>query len=81
MKTYGGVDIYIKVLLTSALVGGRDQLHALVALPPGERATGTHWVGDWVSPRAGLDDLRSENSLIKLNHWTNLRSQQVLCVF
>jgi hypothetical protein len=23
--------------------------------PPGERATGTHWKGGWVGPRAGLD--------------------------
>jgi hypothetical protein len=22
---------------------------------PGERALGTHWTGDWVGPRAGLD--------------------------
>jgi hypothetical protein len=21
----------------------------------GERATGTHWIGSWVGPRAGLD--------------------------
>jgi hypothetical protein len=23
--------------------------------PPGERATGTHWIRSWVGPRAGLD--------------------------
>jgi hypothetical protein len=23
---------------------------------PGERAPGTHWIGGWVGPRAGLDD-------------------------
>jgi hypothetical protein len=28
------------------------QLHAPSALPPG-----THWIGDWVDPRAGLDDV------------------------
>jgi hypothetical protein len=22
-----------------------------------ERAPGTHWIGDWVDPRAGLDDV------------------------
>jgi hypothetical protein len=31
------------------------QLHALAALPPRERASGTHWIGDWVGPRAVLD--------------------------
>jgi hypothetical protein len=30
------------------------QLHAPAALPPGEKAPGTHWIGDWVSPRGGL---------------------------
>jgi hypothetical protein len=34
MKAYGGVDVYIHVFLTSALVGGECQFHALVALPP-----------------------------------------------
>jgi hypothetical protein len=32
------------------------QLHAPAGLPPGERAAGTHWIGGWVDPRAGLDD-------------------------
>jgi hypothetical protein len=34
-----------------------DQLHAAVALPPPppEGAPGTHWIGGWVSSRAGLD--------------------------
>jgi hypothetical protein len=31
-----------------------DQLHVPVALPPG-RAPGTHWIGDWVGLKAGLD--------------------------
>jgi hypothetical protein len=31
------------------------QLHAPVALPPRERALGTHWIGGWVGPRAVLD--------------------------
>jgi hypothetical protein len=31
------------------------QLHTPAALPPRERAPGTHWIGGWVSPRAVLD--------------------------
>jgi hypothetical protein len=27
------------------------------AFNPGERAPGTHWIGGWVGPRAGLDDV------------------------
>jgi hypothetical protein len=34
-------------------VGG--ELHAQAALPAVERAPGTHWIGGWVGPRAGLD--------------------------
>jgi hypothetical protein len=42
MKMYGGVDVQIHVFLTLALVGGEWS-----ALPPGERAPGTHWIGGW----------------------------------
>jgi hypothetical protein len=32
------------------------QLHAPAALPQ-KRAPGTHFIGGWVDPRAGLDDM------------------------
>jgi hypothetical protein len=32
------------------------QLHAPAALPR-ERAPGTHFIGSWVDPRAGLEDM------------------------
>ena len=44
-------------------VGG--QLHAPAALPPGKRP-GTHCIGGWVGPRAGLDECgksRPEDSI------------------
>jgi hypothetical protein len=31
------------------------QLHAPAALPPRERAPGTHWIGGWMGPTAVLD--------------------------
>jgi hypothetical protein len=31
------------------------QFHVPAAFTPGERARGTHWIGSWVGPRAGLD--------------------------
>jgi hypothetical protein len=34
-------------------------------LYPRERATGTHFIGGWVDPRAGLDDM--ENFI---HYWT-----------
>jgi hypothetical protein len=33
------------------------QLHASTALLPGKEPPGTHWIGGWVDPRAGLDDV------------------------
>jgi hypothetical protein len=32
------------------------EFHAPAALPPGERAPDTRWIGDWVDPRTGLAD-------------------------
>jgi hypothetical protein len=32
----------------------------------GERAPGTHWIGGWVGPRAGLDDVEKRKSLTVL---------------
>jgi hypothetical protein len=32
------------------------QLHAPAALPPG-KSPGNHFIGGWVDPRAGLDDM------------------------
>jgi hypothetical protein len=34
-----------------------SQLHAPVALYPGENPSGTHWKGGWMSRRAGLNKL------------------------
>jgi hypothetical protein len=31
------------------------QRRSTVALYPWERTPGTHWIGGWVGPRAGLD--------------------------
>jgi hypothetical protein len=51
---YGGVDVQIHVFLTSALVGGERSASRPAALPAG-KGPGTHWIGGWVGPRAGLD--------------------------
>jgi hypothetical protein len=57
MKTYGGVDVYTHVFLTLALVGVEWSVSRLDRFTPGERAPCTHWIGGWVGPRAGLDDM------------------------
>jgi hypothetical protein len=50
--------------LTAALVGGEWSASYPGRSTPGERATGTHWVGGWVDPRAGLDDVEKRKFLI-----------------
>jgi hypothetical protein len=35
-------------------------------LYPGERAPDTHWIGGWVDPTAGLDDLEKRKFLTLL---------------
>jgi hypothetical protein len=54
MKVYGGVDVYIHIFLTSALVGGKWPASRPGCFTPRERAPVTHWIGGWVEPRAGL---------------------------
>jgi hypothetical protein len=54
MKAYGGVDVWIHVLLTSAVVG------VVIASRPcrlttGEIAPGTDWLEGWISTRTSLD--------------------------
>jgi hypothetical protein len=53
MKASGAVDIKIHIFLTWALscqLQARPLFHR-------EGAPRTHWIGDWVDPRAGLDEL------------------------
>jgi hypothetical protein len=57
MRAYGGVDIYIHIFLTSVLAGGELLPSRPGRFTPGERAPSTHWIGGWMDPRAGLDDL------------------------
>jgi hypothetical protein len=49
------VDIKIHVFLTLALVGGELSASCPCRFTPGKRGPGTHWIGGWVDPRAGLD--------------------------
>jgi hypothetical protein len=57
MKTYGGVDVYIHIFLTSALVRGEWSASHPGRFTSGERAPRTHWIGGWADPKAGLDDV------------------------
>jgi hypothetical protein len=48
MEAYGGVDVWIHISLTSALVCGEWSVSCLGHFTRGERAPGTHWIGGWV---------------------------------
>jgi hypothetical protein len=54
---YKGVDVQIHIFLASALVGGEWSASRSGGFIPRERAPGTYWIGGWVDPRPGLDDL------------------------
>jgi hypothetical protein len=56
MKAYGEVDIKIHIL-TLTLIGCEWSASRPGHFTSGERAPGTHWLGCWVDPGAGLDDL------------------------
>jgi hypothetical protein len=57
MKAYRGVDVQIHVFLSLALVGDEWLASRPSRFTPGEIAHGTLWIGVWVDPRAGLNDM------------------------
>jgi hypothetical protein len=58
-----GVDVYIHIFLTSALVGGEWSASRPGIFTFGERAPGIHWIEGWVDPRADLDDVEKRKFL------------------
>jgi hypothetical protein len=52
MKAYFGSGGTIQEFLSSELDGSVSRPHLFTSR---ERAPGTHWIGGWVGPRAGLD--------------------------
>jgi hypothetical protein len=59
----GGGDVYIHILLTLTLAGGGWSASRPGRFTPAEGASSTHWIGGWVDPRAGLDDLEKRKFL------------------
>jgi hypothetical protein len=41
-----------------------SQLHTLAALTPGKRAPGTHWIGEWMDHKAGLEEMMKRENLL-----------------
>jgi hypothetical protein len=57
------VDVYIHIFLTSSLLAGEWSASRPGRFTPRERAPGTHWIGGWVNPRTGLDDVEKRKFL------------------
>jgi hypothetical protein len=63
MKAYGGENVQIHIFLTSELAGGEWSASRPGRFTTRERAPSTHWIGGWVDPRAGLDDVEKRKFL------------------
>jgi hypothetical protein len=63
MKAYGGVNVYIHTFVPPALVGGEWSASRHCRFISGERANGTRWIGSWVGPRAGLENVEKRKFL------------------
>jgi hypothetical protein len=59
----GEVDVSIHIFLTSTLVGYEWSALRSGCFTTGERAPGTHRIGGWMDPRAGLDDVEKRKFL------------------
>jgi hypothetical protein len=57
------VDVWIHVFLISALAGGEWLASRPGRFTPGNLAPRTHWIGGWMGPRAGLDDVEKRKFL------------------
>jgi hypothetical protein len=51
--------------LTSALDGGKWSASRPCRFTPEESAPATHWIGDWVGPRFGLEDVEKRKTLLR----------------
>jgi hypothetical protein len=51
------------LLLTSALDGGEWSASCPARFTPEDGAAGTHWIGGWVGPSAGLDAVEKRKIL------------------
>jgi hypothetical protein len=64
MKNYVGVEVTAPSLLTWALDGVEGSFSRPGHFNSGEIVLATHWIGDWVGPRARLDAVGKENLVL-----------------
>jgi hypothetical protein len=53
--------------LTAVIVGGEWSVLQPGRFTPEERARGSHWIGDWVGPRTGLEDVERKKYCLYLD--------------
>jgi hypothetical protein len=58
MKACGEVDVQIHIFLTSELIKSEWSASRPCRFTPRESSLGIHWIGGWVGPRAGMDDVK-----------------------
>jgi hypothetical protein len=63
MKKHRGVEVLHHVFLASALDRGKWSASRPGRFTIGERLTGTHSIGGWLEPRAGLDAMAKEYNI------------------
>jgi hypothetical protein len=63
MNAYGGSACIDPLFLNLGSSGGEWSASRPCHFTPRERPPGTHWIGDWVGPRAGLDDAEKRKFL------------------
>jgi hypothetical protein len=83
MKVYGAVGAQIHSFFTSALTGGGWTALRIDRFGAGESAPSTHWIGSWVGPRTGLNDVERRKFLtlpeLKLRLFGHPACSQSLC--
>jgi hypothetical protein len=75
MKMYGGLQRKLHAFLPSALDVGEWSASRPGRFTLREKATGTHWIGGWVGPRAVLDIAVVQYQQIKMILTLKLKSQ------
>jgi hypothetical protein len=63
MKTYGEVAVQIHSFFTSDLVEGKWSASRPSRFTSGETDPSTYWIGGWVGPRAGVDNVEKRHFL------------------
>jgi hypothetical protein len=62
---------YSFTVITLALDGGEWLASRPGRFTPRKRALGTHWIGGWLSPRAGVDAIDKRKAFALAHHSTD----------